>query len=134
MDLNELGRRVKRLREERKLTQEELAGLMNMSDAYVSRLENGVVPNPKWLDLVKLTDTLGVPITALTGTGPTPDAVAFAEYLKGNPRLAESLGKMLRGYAWANVEDKALVASMIETLAQRLNGELGRETEGGDSG
>ncbi|HHH21174.1 MAG TPA: XRE family transcriptional regulator [Nitratifractor sp.] len=45
MNLLELGQTIKKLRKERKLSQEELAKQSNISRATLSKLENGYIAN-----------------------------------------------------------------------------------------
>jgi transcriptional regulator with XRE-family HTH domain len=52
---------VKRLREERKLTQAELAKRAGVTEAYISMLEGGQRKNPSLPTLKKLARALGVP-------------------------------------------------------------------------
>ena len=65
LDISALADRVKRLREQRGLDQDAVAERAHISSAYVSRLERGVVPNPKLLDLEKVARALEIPIGLL---------------------------------------------------------------------
>lgn len=51
LDVDAMGRRASARREELRLEQEEVATRSGMSRAYISRLENGGVRNPKVADL-----------------------------------------------------------------------------------
>jgi transcriptional regulator with XRE-family HTH domain len=55
----------KALREKRGLTQEELAGKVGVTKAYISQLESGARKNPSLVVLKRLAKALRVPITAL---------------------------------------------------------------------
>ena len=44
MDLSPIGSRIKAAREKKKITQEELAGLLDMSTTHISVIERGVKP------------------------------------------------------------------------------------------
>ena len=56
---------VKRLREERKLTQAQLGKRAGVTEAYISMLEGGQRKNPSLPTLRKLARALGVPVTEL---------------------------------------------------------------------
>lgn len=62
----ELGLRIKALREERQLPQEELAHLAAIHVTYLSGLENGK-RNPSLLVLERLATALGIKIVDLFG-------------------------------------------------------------------
>lgn len=92
LDITEIGRRLASRREELRLDQEEVAGRASLSRAYISRLERGIVPNPKVGDLLQVADALHIPITDLMR--PTPDGdselrlaecTALMEQLDGEP-------------------------------------------------
>jgi transcriptional regulator with XRE-family HTH domain len=59
MDFRLLGEQVKARRVELDLQQEQLAELAHLSGAYISRLERGMVANPKIGDLERLASALG---------------------------------------------------------------------------
>jgi transcriptional regulator with XRE-family HTH domain len=60
MDMRALvGRNVKRIREQKRLTQERLAELSGFSQQYISGLENGR-RNPSIVSLYELAKALGV--------------------------------------------------------------------------
>jgi transcriptional regulator with XRE-family HTH domain len=61
---DELGMRIKRLRERRKWTQEKLAKEAGISRAYLARLETGRHDPPLSM-LTKLADALGVKLSRL---------------------------------------------------------------------
>ena len=58
------GLRVKELRSERTITQEELADRVGVFRTYMSRIETGVA-NPTLTTIHALADALGVPVAAL---------------------------------------------------------------------
>jgi len=55
MNLLELGETIKKLRKEKKLTQQELAKITNISRTTLSKLENGYIAN---ISIVTLNDVL----------------------------------------------------------------------------
>lgn len=65
IDPKELARRIIARRAELRMEQGELAERAKVSRAYVSRLENGIVPNPKLYDLDAVASALDLPIAAL---------------------------------------------------------------------
>ena len=60
-----IGTVIKRLREARRLTQQELAKKARVSQAHLSRLETGERADPGISILKRLAKALGVPVTAL---------------------------------------------------------------------
>lgn len=59
MDLRPIGPRIKAAREKKKLTQEELAELVDLSPMHLSVLERGLKP-PRLANLIKIANVLGV--------------------------------------------------------------------------
>jgi XRE family transcriptional regulator of biofilm formation len=56
---------LKTLREQKGLTQDELAKRAKLKKPYISQLENGVRTNPSLPALRRLAKALGVPVTEL---------------------------------------------------------------------
>jgi len=54
-----------RIRNERELTQRDLAKRAKVTEAYISQLESGARKNPSLPVLKRLAKALGVPVTAL---------------------------------------------------------------------
>jgi transcriptional regulator with XRE-family HTH domain len=65
MSPRRLGLMIKRLREERGLSQKALGARAKVTDAYVAMLETGKRKNPSLPVLKRLAKALGVPVTAL---------------------------------------------------------------------
>ena len=59
-----LGRVIRRLRQERELSIETLAGAAGMHPTYLSGIERGHY-NPSWDKLVNLASALNVPLSAI---------------------------------------------------------------------
>ena len=59
MDLSAIGNRIKAAREQKHLTQEQLAEIVNLSSTHVSVIERGVKP-PKLETFVKIANALEV--------------------------------------------------------------------------
>ena len=58
---------LKTLREQKGLTQDELAKRAKLAKPYISQLENGVRKNPSLPALQRLAKALGVPVAELLG-------------------------------------------------------------------
>jgi len=58
---------LKQWREEKHLTQAELAGKVGVSQTYIAKLESGDKKNPTLDLLKKIAKHLGVPVTELLG-------------------------------------------------------------------
>ncbi len=59
MDLSPIGSRIKAARENKKMTQEDLAALLDMSTTHISVIERGVKP-PKLETFIRIANVLGV--------------------------------------------------------------------------
>uniref|UniRef100_UPI004056B1E4 helix-turn-helix domain-containing protein n=1 Tax=Agathobacter sp. TaxID=2021311 RepID=UPI004056B1E4 len=59
MDLSPIGSRIKAARENKKITQEELAALLDMSTTHISVIERGV-KTPKLETFIRIANVLGV--------------------------------------------------------------------------
>ncbi len=59
MDLSAIGGRIKAAREQRNLTQEELAAMVDLSPSHVSVIERGVKP-PRLITLINIANALQV--------------------------------------------------------------------------
>ena len=62
-----VGRTIKRLRDAKGWTQQELADRAKVTDAYITQLETGVRTNPSLAVLKRLAKALGVPVAELLG-------------------------------------------------------------------
>lgn len=63
--MNELGRRIRELRRSKGLTQVEVAESADLSQSYLSRIEQGQLVNPTSDSVARLADALGVPVALL---------------------------------------------------------------------
>jgi transcriptional regulator with XRE-family HTH domain len=68
----ELGEAVRRLREERGLTQEQLAHAADVHATWISRLENGHL-NPAWGSMRRVAAALGMKLSELTAAAERDD-------------------------------------------------------------
>jgi transcriptional regulator with XRE-family HTH domain len=113
LDINAMGRRASRRREQLHLDQQEVADKAGMSRAYVSRLENGMVANPKVSDLAAVAEALGLSLDALVyGRTSDPD-VDLAQLLR--QRLGPDLGAAFAAFDMylANMEQGDIDAAVI---------------------
>ena len=62
-----LAKNLKKLRKQKKLSQEKLARLVDISYNTISKIEAGKAKNPTFETLSKLADIFGVSIDELTG-------------------------------------------------------------------
>ena len=65
MPSSTMGRRVKRLRAAKGLSQRELAAKAKVSQGLIHQLETGAIQDVRSQIVVKLAKTLGVPVTEL---------------------------------------------------------------------
>ena len=64
MDLSPVGSRIKTARENKNLTQEELAAMVDLSPTHISVIERGV-KSPKLETFVRIANALGVSADSL---------------------------------------------------------------------
>jgi transcriptional regulator with XRE-family HTH domain len=62
-----MGRRVKRLREAKGMTQRTLAAKAKVTQGLIHQLETGAIQDVRSQVVVKLAKALGVPVTELLG-------------------------------------------------------------------
>ena len=65
MSPKRVGRMIQRLREEKGLSQRQLASRAGVTNGYISQLEAGDKKNPSLAVLQRLAKALGVPVTGL---------------------------------------------------------------------
>jgi transcriptional regulator with XRE-family HTH domain len=114
-----IGGRIAKRRAALRLEQTELAEKAGLSRAYISRLESGIVPNPKLLDLERVADALDIPLSALMAPDLRGDVLHFAE-VRGLVERLESEGG----------DDPALAAAVAQMLRASL--EIRRARRPGD--
>ena len=120
IEAREIGRRVTRYRERLGFRQAELAKRAGRSEAYVNRLENGLVRSPKIGDLSAIARALNVSLDALIyGEAPRTDADILAA-LARQPRFAEAMASLVKGLQMADAEDRDFVIGHLESLARRF--------------
>jgi len=120
LEAREIGRRVTRYRERLGFRQAELAKRAGRSEAYVNRLENGLVRSPKIGDLSAIARALGVSLDALIyGEAPRTDEDILAA-LARQPRFAVAMASLVKGLQMADAEDREFVIGHLESLARRF--------------
>jgi transcriptional regulator with XRE-family HTH domain len=113
----DLGRRIRALREERRLTQHAVAERAGVASDMVSRLENGHYTSPGVRTLLRVSEGLGVPVAVMM-----PDAAytpMTSEESLARARLA-GLTHRLR------FQDLDLIADIVNVVVLRA----GRTSEG----
>lgn len=68
-----IGDRVKKIREEKKMSMSELAEKAGVAKSYLSSIERNIQTNPSVQFLEKITDVLGVPVDTLLYDEPNLD-------------------------------------------------------------
>jgi transcriptional regulator with XRE-family HTH domain len=89
--LGRLGKRIRALRADQKLTQDELAHRCNVSPKYMSELERGIKA-PSWDTLVALCKGLNVKFDVLVyaiDDAPNDEPTRIEDLLAGRPREAQ---------------------------------------------
>jgi transcriptional regulator with XRE-family HTH domain len=111
--MDAIGRRASRRRDALHLDQQEVADKAGMSRAYVSRLENSMVANPKVSDLAAVAEALGLSLDALVyGRTSDPD-VDLAQRLQ--QRLGPDLGSAFAAFDMylGNMEQGDIDAAVV---------------------
>ena len=120
IDVAGIGRRITQQREQRGLKQLELAARAGMSEAYINRLENGIVANPKLKDLTRVAQALDVALDILLYGSPPRFEQALLPATPPEPRLAHALGSLAQGLRVADLDDREFVLGQLESLARRF--------------
>jgi transcriptional regulator with XRE-family HTH domain len=121
LDMASISHRIARRREQFELKQLDLARQVGMSEAYINRLENGVVRNPKILDLALVAQALDLPLNVLLYGESSEGGQDMLVMLTCPPRLARALANLMRGLQHAEVDQQEHVIRSLESLAWRLD-------------
>ena len=92
LDVTEVAKRLRHRREDLRMEQTEVAERARLSRAYVSRLESGLVPNPKLLDLQRVADVLGLTLSELVVPEPLVVRTRFSHDLAALEQQLDALG------------------------------------------
>ena len=80
-----LNQALRAARERAKLTQQELANKVGVTDAYINQLETGAKGNPSLDILRRLAAALGIPVAALLGEAPAGKRSMVGRYFLKRP-------------------------------------------------
>jgi transcriptional regulator with XRE-family HTH domain len=106
----ELGQRLRTMREERGLTQQDLARAAGIATDMVSRLENGHYTSPGLRTLLRIAEGMGISVSALLPDVPNAGHAAPEAALKA--RLAALLHRV-------EFEDLELLVDLATTVVNR---------------
>lgn len=122
LDVDAIGKRAFKRREELHLEQSEVATKAGMSRAYVSRLENGGVMNPKVSDLAAIACALDLSLDRLIygSARPEPDAdIAQVLIARFGPRIGGALVRIDRIAALMEQDDTVALDVVIRNTARK---------------
>lgn len=106
-----IGEKVKQLRQQRGLSQNELAKRSKISQPNLCRLEGGVSHTVRADNLFRIAAVLGVPADFFNGDAElTPRDIVIHD-----PEARE----LLRGYLMANAEDRRLLSRLAQQLGEK---------------
>lgn len=106
----ELGQRLRMVREERGLTQQEVARSAGVATDMVSRLENGHYTSPGLRTMLRIAEGMGISVAALL-----PDVPAVS-YSTPEAALKARLAALLQRF---DHEDLELLVDLAQTIANR---------------
>lgn len=122
LDIDALGNRVKLRRMELRLEQEQVGEAAGMSRAYVSRLENGSVKNPKVTDLASIAAALKVSLDTLIYGKPTGDIERDLPNLlrrRLGPDLGGAVARLDMAMAALQQDDISAATIVLESISER---------------
>lgn len=118
LDIDAIGRRAAARREFMRMEQEDVATKAGMSRAYISRLENGGVRNPKVVDLAAVAAALGMSLDALI-YGNLPDADLPALLIRRlGPRLGSAVARLDQALASIQQGDIDAATVILERISE----------------
>ncbi len=109
LDMAELAKQLKELREQRKLSQTRLAQLIGVSPRVYNRWENGDA-TPHWESILKIADLLGVSLDELAGRAKSRDDIVI-----NNQKLYELYKKV----NFLPDEDQSALIIVLDSLVSR---------------
>lgn len=122
LDVAAIGVRAARRRAELGLEQETVATASGMSRAYISRIENGIVSNPKVADLASVAEALRMSLDQLIYGHPTGSLdVDLASLLRRRlgPELGSVVADLDMGLATWEQQDISAAVVMLQALSER---------------
>lgn len=95
--MTHIGDNIKRIRETRKLSQQDLADKSEVSKAQISRLESGSQNNPQILTLLSLATALGVTLEEIVYGSESEASSYLSEAIKNLPEEEQrAIKKMIK--------------------------------------
>jgi transcriptional regulator with XRE-family HTH domain len=122
LDLAMLSERIFRRRRQLGLEQQDVADRAGLSVAYISRLERGRIPNPKWGDLRAVARALEMRPDALMREGAsllTPEDERELQQLLALPELAPEFAAFARSYEESTEEERRWLLRSLRIIADR---------------
>lgn len=133
----ELGERIRRLRKDKHMTQEELARSLGLQKSAIAKYENGRVSNIKKATLLKMAEIFEISPSYLLGmeeyaSGTDPEIAMLTEYFqklnrRGKDKVLENLSDLVQIPAYQAQGTQEL---MQLSAAQMDKAETGEEETG----
>lgn len=124
MNLMDMGRRVKRRREELGMVQDDLAAKLHKTRGYVSRLENGKA-GESVSDLIEVAKALGMKLSEMLGETDDEAAAEIRRRLPDGSELIVGFERIARALPNQPENEQTFIRTQIQTLADRF----GQESE-----
>lgn len=118
MNLQELGRRVRRLRKELDMSAEDLAKRIGRTRGYVSRLENGKA-GESVTDLLAVARELGLTLAELVGETDEALLAELRQRLPSGTDVIVIFERLAGALSSARDDDRQLIMRTLEALAER---------------
>lgn len=118
-DMRTVGRRVAERRDELGLDQEALADKAGLSRPYISRLERGLVPSPKLLDLAAVAKALDYSLDQLIYGRPSGDLLAELPALLSRvtaPEVGALMAELATRYPTMDADDRMYFVQTLRRL------------------
>lgn len=119
-----IGQRIKEKRKEAGLNQKELAAKVGLSEASVSKYENGKVEDATHVMLAKFADVLGVPVSWLLGIEAEPEEAPATD-----PCLSPEELRLLSYFRALNSEGRAFLLQSAEVALNTYSKGKGEATK-----
>lgn len=122
-DMRDVGHRVSDRREKLRLDQEALAEKAGLSRPYISRLERGLVPSPKLLDLAAVATALGISLDQLVYGRPPSELLAELPSILGRvtaPEIGALLAEAAVRYPTMDDDDRLFLELSLQRLSPKI--------------